>query len=81
MIAIVRVSVSVRVSVIAIIILFLTTERKARYGFCPYGKWDCSAENIAKTCSGFPDAGGVCAALSQYPNVELVVAVMVRTIG
>jgi len=49
---------------------YMACSSESDQGLCPQGKWDCSAENIARTCSTFPPAGK-CSGLSQYPNVTI----------
>merc|ERR1711994_954828 len=39
-------------------------------GICPGGKWDCSAMNVARTCSTFPPSGK-CHAIKKYPNIAI----------
>jgi cathepsin X len=40
-------------------------------GFCKSAKWDCSAMNVARTCSTFTSSGGKCVGLSKYPNATI----------
>jgi len=39
-------------------------------GLCGAGKWTCTPENIARTCSTFPPSGH-CGGLSKYPNATI----------
>lgn len=40
------------------------------FGVCPKSNWDCSAINIARTCSTFPPQGK-CVGLAKYPNLTI----------
>jgi cathepsin X len=40
-------------------------------GFCHAAKWDCSAMNVARTCSTFSSMGGKCVGLAKYPNATI----------
>merc|ERR1719198_2910721 len=39
-------------------------------GLCTAGKWTCTAENVARTCSTFPPSG-FCTGLKKYPNATI----------
>jgi len=49
---------------------YMACSSESTEGLCPHGKWDCSAENVAKTCSTFPPEGS-CLGLNHYPNVTI----------
>jgi cathepsin X len=49
---------------------YMACSSESEEGLCPSGKWDCTAANIAKTCSTFPPQGK-CTGLSHYPNVTI----------
>jgi cathepsin X len=49
---------------------YMACSSESREGLCSAGKWDCSAENVARTCSTFPPEGK-CVGLSRYPNVTI----------
>jgi cathepsin X len=50
---------------------YLACSQESTHGICASGTWTCSAENVAKTCSTFPENGGVCRGLAQYPNATI----------
>eukprot|EP00966_Prymnesium_polylepis_P128019 2960476-Prymnesium_polylepis.1 len=43
---------------------------ESEVGLCTAGKWTCTAENVARTCSTFPPSGK-CVGLSKYPNATI----------
>jgi len=49
---------------------YMACSSESTEGLCPHGKWDCSAENVARTCSTFPPQG-TCSGLDQYPNATI----------
>merc|ERR1719453_2560765 len=49
---------------------YMACSSESEQGFCPHAKWDCTAENIARTCSTFPPQG-FCAGLNKYPNATI----------
>jgi len=49
---------------------YLACSSESQQGFCPNAKWDCTPENVARTCSTFPPSG-FCAGLSRYPNATI----------
>jgi hypothetical protein len=49
---------------------YMACSSESTEGLCTAGKWDCSAENVARTCSTFPPEGK-CVGLSSYPNVTI----------
>ena len=50
---------------------YLACSNDIDYGICPYKNWDCIPENIAKTCSTYPEKGGVCIGLTNFPNATI----------
>ena len=50
---------------------YLACSSESTAGICPHASWECTAENIARTCSTFTAAGGFCAGLSHYPNATI----------
>eukprot|EP00397_Hematodinium_sp_SG-2012_P029111 GEMP01030728.1.p1 GENE.GEMP01030728.1~~GEMP01030728.1.p1 ORF type:complete len:326 (+),score=68.51 GEMP01030728.1:256-1233(+) len=40
-------------------------------GLCPSGDWTCKPENVARTCSTFPEMGGKCVGLTPFPNATV----------
>eukprot|EP01013_Petalomonas_cantuscygni_P012135 TRINITY_DN2584_c0_g1_i1.p1 TRINITY_DN2584_c0_g1~~TRINITY_DN2584_c0_g1_i1.p1 ORF type:complete len:334 (+),score=53.81 TRINITY_DN2584_c0_g1_i1:82-1083(+) len=50
---------------------YLACSSDVDYGICPGGKWDCTAENTARSCGTFPSNGGKCVGLQRYPNVTI----------
>lgn len=49
---------------------YMACSSESQEGLCPGGKWECTAENVARTCSTFPPEGK-CVGLSTYPNVTI----------
>jgi len=49
---------------------YMACSSESEEGFCKAAKWDCSAENIARTCSTFSPEGK-CVGLDHYPNVTI----------
>eukprot|EP00929_Paragymnodinium_shiwhaense_P032367 TRINITY_DN17948_c1_g1_i1.p1 TRINITY_DN17948_c1_g1~~TRINITY_DN17948_c1_g1_i1.p1 ORF type:complete len:657 (+),score=151.38 TRINITY_DN17948_c1_g1_i1:80-2050(+) len=47
---------------------YLACSSESQEGLCPNAKWDCSAENVARTCGTF---GEPCVGLSSYPNATI----------
>jgi cathepsin X len=50
---------------------YMACSSESTEGFCKSAKWDCSAENVARTCSTFTASGGRCVGLSKYPNATI----------
>jgi cathepsin X len=50
---------------------YMACSSESKSGFCGHADWSCTPENIAKTCSTFPENGGTCAGLDQYPNITI----------
>lgn len=50
---------------------YLACSSDSKEGLCSSGTWDCSAENVAKTCSTFTASGGSCVGLASYPNATV----------
>jgi len=49
---------------------YMACSSESQEGLCPGGKWECTAENIARTCSTFPPQGK-CLGINKYPNVTI----------
>jgi len=49
---------------------YMACSSESDQGICKAGKWDCSAENVARTCSTFPPSG-FCGAIKNYPNATI----------
>ena len=49
---------------------YMACSSESTEGLCTAGKWDCTAENIARTCSTFPPQGK-CVGIKQYPNATI----------
>lgn len=49
---------------------YMACSSESKEGFCGSVKWDCSAENIARTCSTFPPTGH-CSAIAEYPHATI----------
>eukprot|EP00747_Dinoflagellata_sp_TGD_P210890 gnl/TRDRNA2_/TRDRNA2_84116_c0_seq4.p1 gnl/TRDRNA2_/TRDRNA2_84116_c0~~gnl/TRDRNA2_/TRDRNA2_84116_c0_seq4.p1 ORF type:complete len:331 (-),score=56.18 gnl/TRDRNA2_/TRDRNA2_84116_c0_seq4:131-1123(-) len=49
---------------------YMACSSESTEGLCPAGKWTCTPENIARTCSTFPPEG-FCAGLDHYPNATV----------
>jgi cathepsin X len=47
---------------------YLACSSESEGGFCKNAKWDCSAENVARTCGTFGEA---CVGLDNFPNVTI----------
>jgi len=47
---------------------YMACSSESSEGLCNNAKWDCSAENVARTCSTF---GVPCVGLSSYPNATI----------
>merc|ERR550537_825990 len=50
---------------------YLACSSESKAGICPHADWTCTPENVAKTCSTFPESGGTCTGLSKYPNATI----------
>lgn len=50
---------------------YMACSSESTEGFCAHGNWECSATNIARTCSTFSANGGFCSELKQYPNATI----------
>jgi cathepsin X len=50
---------------------YMACSHDSTMGFCPFWTWDCSALNVARTCSTFPEYGGDCVGLGWYPNATI----------
>jgi cathepsin X len=49
---------------------YMACSSESDEGFCGGARWDCSAENVARTCSTFSPEGK-CVGLSKYPNITI----------
>eukprot|EP00657_Telonema_sp_P-1_P009842 TRINITY_DN4075_c0_g1_i2.p1 TRINITY_DN4075_c0_g1~~TRINITY_DN4075_c0_g1_i2.p1 ORF type:complete len:304 (-),score=125.36 TRINITY_DN4075_c0_g1_i2:38-949(-) len=49
---------------------YMACSSESDQGICTAGKWDCSDENVARTCSTFPPIG-FCGAIKNYPNATI----------
>jgi len=49
---------------------YMACSSESTEGICKGAKWDCSAENVARTCSTFPPSG-YCGAIKNYPNATI----------
>jgi len=50
---------------------YLACSSDSTEGFCRSAKFDCSPQNIARTCSTFSSMGGKCVGLNKYPNATI----------
>jgi len=50
---------------------YMACSSEGTEGICPHAKWDCSAENVARTCSTFSSMGGFCGPIKNYPNATI----------
>jgi len=50
---------------------YLACSSDSKVGLCKGGDWSCTAENVAKTCSTFPENGGKCVGLASYPHATV----------
>jgi len=50
---------------------YLACSSESTEGICKNGNFECSAMNIARTCSTFTDMGGKCVGLKKYPNATI----------
>jgi len=51
---------------------YMACSHDSESGICPFLTWDCTALNVARTCSTFPEYGGTCVGLGWYPNATIV---------
>merc|ERR1712072_700953 len=49
---------------------YMACSSESDQGICKAGKWDCSDDNVARTCSTFPPPG-FCGAVKNYPNATI----------
>jgi len=49
---------------------YMACSSESTEGICPSQKWECTAENVARTCSTFPPSG-FCSGLDSYPNATI----------
>ena len=50
---------------------YMACSSDINYGICNKVSWECIPENVARTCSTYPEKGGVCVGLSKYPNATI----------
>jgi len=50
---------------------YMACSSDSNEGFCKAAKWDCTAQNVARTCSTFTSSGGRCVGLNHYPNATI----------
>jgi cathepsin X len=50
---------------------YIACSSESQEGFCPHVNTECSAFNVARTCSTFTSNGGDCVALDKYPNATI----------
>merc|ERR1711934_1120472 len=49
---------------------YMACSSESEEGFCPHAKWECTDDNVARTCSTFPPSG-FCGAVKNYPNATI----------
>merc|ERR1711879_478664 len=49
---------------------YMACSSESKEGLCPHGNWQCTPENVARTCSTFPPQG-FCTGLKSYPNATI----------
>lgn len=49
---------------------YMACSSESTEGICKAVKWDCTDDNIARTCSTFPPSG-YCGAIKNYPNATI----------
>jgi len=50
---------------------YMACSSNSKFGLCIHADWSCSAMNIARHCSTFPDEGGDCYGVQTYPNANV----------
>ena len=50
---------------------YMACSSDINYGICNKVSWECIPENVARTCSTYPEKGGVCVGLNKYPNATI----------
>lgn len=50
---------------------YLACSSDSKAGLCVGQDWTCTPENVARTCSTFPEMGGKCVGLTKYPNATI----------
>ena len=50
---------------------YMACSSESRDGICKNYESTCDAMGVAKTCSTFPESGGTCAGLSDYPMITI----------
>merc|ERR1712054_262639 len=49
---------------------YMACSSESTEGFCSHAKWECTADNVARTCSTFPPSG-FCGPITNYPNATI----------
>jgi len=49
---------------------YMACSSESTAGICKGGSWDCTPENVARTCSTFPPSG-FCGPIRSYPNATI----------
>jgi cathepsin X len=49
---------------------YMACSSESTEGICKAAKWECTDENVARTCSTFPPSG-FCGAIKSYPNATI----------
>merc|ERR1719231_352442 len=49
---------------------YMACSSESTEGFCAHAKWECTADNVARTCSTFPPEG-FCGPITNYPNATI----------
>jgi len=49
---------------------YMACSSESKEGICKAGKWECTDDNVARTCSTFPPSG-FCGPIKQYPNATI----------
>merc|ERR1712196_412349 len=49
---------------------YMACSSESEEGICKAGKWECTDDNVARTCSTFPPSG-FCGPIKQYPNATI----------
>lgn len=50
---------------------YMACSSDSKHGLCPHADWGCTPENVARTCSTFPENGGSCRGLHRFPNATI----------
>jgi len=49
---------------------YMACSSESQDGLCPHGKWECTDDNVARTCSTFAPSG-FCGPIKSYPNATI----------